>query len=174
GNEVVQFPCQQNFTFVTTDGYWNGGAADDVVNNDNREDASRFCSRSKGCVDPSAQTANSLADVALYWYNGGSNDSVTSLRPSLENWNEPNGLVAAAAGDNTRLHMNTYALGLGVDGIMTYDDKYDTAPKAGSDFYKLITGVQTGCPWNNNGPYVWPNPQTGIDDGGAAYQSRVD
>jgi len=174
GNEVVQFPCQQNFTFVTTDGYWNGGAADGVVNNDNKEDLSRFCSRSKGCVDPSPQSANSLADVALYWYNGGSNDAVTSLRPSLENWNEPNGLVAAAAGDNTRLHMNTYALGLGVDGIMTYDDKYDTAPKAGSDFYKLITGVQTGCPWNNNGPYVWPNPQTQVDDGGAAYQSRVD
>jgi type IV pilus assembly protein PilY1 len=27
GKEVVQYPCQQNFTFVTTDGYWNGGAA---------------------------------------------------------------------------------------------------------------------------------------------------
>jgi len=174
GNEVVQFPCQQNFTFVTTDGYWNGGAADGVSNNDNTENASRFCTRAKGCVDPSAQSANSLADVALYWYNGGSNDAVTSLRPSLENWNDANGLVAAAAGDNTRLHMNTYALGLGVDGIMTYDDKYDTAPKAGSDFYKLITGVQTGCPWNNNGPYVWPNPQTQDDSGSAAYQSRVD
>jgi len=174
GSEVVQFACQQNFTFVTTDGYWNGGAADGVVSNDNRENLSRFCSKGKGCVDPSVQSANSLADVALYWYNGGSNDSVTSLRSSLENWNEPNGLVAAAAGDNTRLHMNTYALGLGVDGIMTYDDKYDTAPKVGSDFYKLITGVQSGCPWNNNGPYVWPNPQTQIDDGGASYQSRVD
>lgn len=174
GSEVVQFACQQNFTFVTTDGYWNGGAADGVVSNDEEESASRFCSRAKGCVDPSEQTANSLADVALYWYNGGSNDGVASLRDSLENWNAPDGLVAAAAGENTRLHMNTYALGLGVDGIMTYDDKYDTAPKPGSDFYKLITGVTTGCPWNNNGPYVWPNPYTNIDDGGAAYQSRVD
>ena len=174
GNEVVQFPCQQNFTFVTTDGYWNGAAADGVVSNDNVEDASRFCSRAKGCVDPTPQTANSLADVALYWYNGGSNEAGKSLRPTLENWNEPNGLVAAAAGENTRLHMNTYALGLGVDGIMTYDDKYDTAPKPGSDFYKLITGVATGCPWNNNGPYVWPNPSTQIDDGSAALQARVD
>jgi hypothetical protein len=26
GQEVVQYPCQQNFTFITTDGYWNGGA----------------------------------------------------------------------------------------------------------------------------------------------------
>lgn len=174
GNEVVQFPCQQNFTFVTTDGYWNGAAADGVLNNDNVESAARFCSRAKGCVDPSAQSPGSLADVALYWYNGGSNESGKSLRSALENWNEPNGLVAAAAGENTRLHMNTYALGLGVDGIMNYDDKYDTAPTPGSDFYKLITGVTSGCPWNNNGPYVWPNPDTGNEDGSAALQSRVD
>ncbi|MFC5478903.1 pilus assembly protein [Massilia suwonensis] len=174
GNEVIQFPCQQNFTFVTTDGYWNGAAAADVVNNDNVESASRFCSRAKGCVDPSAQSLNSLADVALYWYNGGSNDKLASLRSSLENWNERDGLVAAAAGENTRLHMNTYALGLGVDGIMNYEPKYDTAPIPGGDFHKLITGVATGCPWNGGGAYVWPNPITGEESGSAAYQSRVD
>ena len=174
GNEVIQFPCQQNFTFVTTDGYWNGAAAEDVVNNDNKESSARFCSRAKGCVDPSAQSLNSLADVALYWYNGGSNDRVASLRDSLENWSERDGLVAAAAGENTRLHMNTYALGLGVDGIMNYEPKYDTAPTPGGDFHKLITGVTTGCPWNGGGAYVWPNPITGEESGSAAYQSRVD
>ncbi|WP_229510818.1 MULTISPECIES: pilus assembly protein [unclassified Massilia] len=174
GKEVIQFPCQQNFTFVTTDGYWNGAAAADVVNNDNKESVARFCSRATGCVDPSAQTANSLADVALYWYNGGSNDKVSSLRPTLENWDAPNGNVAAGAGGNTRLHMNTYALGLGVDGLMTYDKDYDKQPESGSDFHKLITGVASGCPWNNNGPWIWPNPSTGDDSGSAAYQSRVD
>jgi type IV pilus assembly protein PilY1 len=173
GKEVVQYPCQQNFTFVTTDGYWNGNAAADVVNNDNVEDPKRFCSRASGCLDPSPQTANSLADVALYWYNGGSNNTLTSLRPSLEDWTRP-GLVPAPDGENTRLHVNTYTLGLGVDGIMNYEDKYDTAPKAGGDFYKLITGVTTGCPWNNNGAYVWPDPKTGDSSGSAAYQSRVD
>jgi type IV pilus assembly protein PilY1 len=174
GNEVIQYPCQQNFTFVTTDGYWNGAAAADVVNNDKVESASRFCSRAKGCVDPSEQSLNSLADVALYWYNGGSNDKVASLRDSLENWGDRDGLVAAAAGDNTRLHMNTYALGLGVDGIMNYEPKYDTAPTPGSDFHKLITGATSGCPWNGGGAYVWPNPITGEESGSAAYQSRVD
>ncbi|MDB5746337.1 MAG: hypothetical protein JWP72_1185 [Massilia sp.] len=173
GNEAITFPCQQNFTFVTTDGYWNGAAAADVVNNDNVESTQRFCSRTRGCVDASSQSANSLADVALYWYNGGSNNSTTSLRPSLEDWNKPNGDVAAAAGENTRLHMNTYALGLGVDGIMTYDPNYEKA-ESGTDFHKLITGATSGCPWNNNGPYVWPNPNTGDNSGSAAYQSRVD
>jgi type IV pilus assembly protein PilY1 len=173
GSEVIQFPCQQNFTFVTTDGYWNGAAAADVINNDNAESATRFCSRAKGCVDPRDQVGNSLADVALYWYNGGSNDKATSLRSELENWNDTDGLVAAAAGENTRLHMNTYALGLGVDGLMTYDPKYDTATAPGSDFYKLVTGA-SGCPWNGGGTYVWPDPKTEENSGGAAYQSRVD
>jgi len=173
GKEVVQYPCQQNFTFVTTDGYWNGGAAATVVNNDNTINPLRFCTRASGCYDPSTQSANSLADVALYWYNGGSNTALTSLRPSLEDWTQP-GLVPAPDGENTRLHMNTYTLGLGVDGIMNYEEKYDTAPKSGGDFYNLINGVQTGCPWNNNGAYVWPDPKTNDSSGSAAYQSRVD
>jgi type IV pilus assembly protein PilY1 len=75
--------------------------------------------------------SNSLADVALYWYNGGSARPLTSLRPSLEpDWTKP-GLVPAGDGENTHLHMNTYTLGLGVDGVMTYEDNYDTAPKTG-------------------------------------------
>lgn len=171
GQEVVEYACQQNFTFVTTDGYWNGDPADDVVSNDQAENVSRFCTRAKGCVDPSVQSANSLADVALYWYNGGSNTGTSSLRPSLENWNKP-GLVRGRAGDNQRLHMSTYTLGLGVDGIMTYTPDYDTDPKG--DFYNLTTGMQSGCPWNNNGPYVWPDPKTGDASGSVAYQSRVD
>ena len=169
---VVRYPCQQNFTFVTTDGYWNNNPAADVVNNDNVESTARFCTRASGCLDPSAQTDNSLADVALYWYNGGSNTSTSSLRPSLEDWTKP-GLVPGQSSDNPRLHMNTYTLGLGVDGIMNYEEKYDTAPAPGGDFYNLITGVATGCPWNNNGAYVWPDPVTG-DTSTNAHQSRVD
>ena len=174
GAEVIQYPCQQNFTFVTTDGYWNGNAAPDVTNNDTVENASRFCLRSKGCVDPAAQTGNTLADVALYWYNGGSNTSATSLRPDLENWSKPLGQVAGAAGDNTRLHMNTYGVGLGVDGVMTYESGYDKAPLVGGDFYKLVSGVTSGCPWNANGPYVWPDTVSSDTSGSATYQSRVD
>jgi type IV pilus assembly protein PilY1 len=173
GKEVVQYPCQQNFTFITTDGYWNGGAAPDVTNNDNVESATRFCLRGKGCVDPASQTGNTMADVALYWYNGGSNTTSTSLRPDLENWSKP-GLVPAASGDNTRLHMNTYALGLGVDGLLTYEPGYDKSPIVGGDFYNLVTGVSTGCPWNGGGAYAWPDPVTSDSSGGASYQSRVD
>jgi len=169
-NGVVSFPCQLNFTFVTTDGYWNGGAAATVTNNDNVEKASRFCTAAKGCVDVRAQNPQSLADVALYWYNGGSNTGTTSLNPAIDDMSKV-GQVPAAAGENSHLHMNTYTLGLGIDGIMVYDPNYNTAPTVGGDFYKLITNA-TGCPWNGGKNYVWPDPQTASNN--STVQERVD
>ncbi|UGQ48909.1 pilus assembly protein [Massilia endophytica] len=172
GQEVVQFPCQQNFVVLTTDGYWNGGSTANVVNNDNVEKADRFCLASRGCVDTRAQTQPSLADVALHWYNGGSSTGTVSLRPDLEPDVTVPGQVPAGDGENTHLHMNTYTLGLGMDGVMTYEPNYDTAPKVGGDFYNLITGVKNGCPWNGNGAYVWPNPD--VTNTGNTVQERVD
>ncbi|MES2263368.1 MAG: PilC/PilY family type IV pilus protein [Pseudomonadota bacterium] len=160
GQEVVQYPCQPNFMILTTDGYWNGSTTNNVSNNDNTENPNRFCTQARGCLDTRSQTQPSISDVALHWYNGGSSTSTVSLRPSLEPDMTKPGSVPAAGGENTHLHMNTYTLGLGMDGVMTYEPNYDTAPKVGGDFYNLITGVTTGCPWNSNGAFVWPNPQT--------------
>jgi len=187
GSEVIEYACQQNFTFVTTDGYWNGNSpktqvkpagwnspaqyAETVLNNDNRENAARFCTIGDGCVDTRDQTLPSLADVALYWYNGGSSTGTVSLRPDIDDI-ATTGQVRGTG--NTHLHMRTYALGLGVDGIMTYEPNYDTKPVPGGDFFNLINQVKTGCPWNDNGPYVWPNPETGTTDLSTALQSRVD
>ncbi|WP_145648488.1 PilC/PilY family type IV pilus protein [Pseudoduganella lurida] len=172
GEKVVQFACQPNFLILTTDGYWNGDPTGNVANNDNVQNPARFCSYARGCVDPRAQSQPSISDVALHWYNGGSSTSTVSLRPDLEPDMTKPGQVPAADGDNTHLHVNTYTLGLGVDGVMTYEPNYDTAPKAGGDFYNLITRVQTGCPWNNGGPYVWPNPD--VTNTGNTVQERVD
>ena len=172
GSEVVQYPCQQNFMILTTDGYWNGNSTPNVVSNDNKENVSRFCTYARGCVDTRAQSQPSISDVALYWYNGGSSTGTVSLRPSLEPDLSKPGSVPAGAGENTHLHMNSYTLGLGVDGIMNYEPGYDTAPKPGGDFYKLITQATTGCPWNSNGPYVWPNPD--VTNSASTVQERVD
>jgi type IV pilus assembly protein PilY1 len=172
GQEVVQYPCQPNFMILTTDGYWNGSSTSNVVNNDNLENPARFCTVASGCVDKRAQTQPSIADVALHWYNGGSSTTTVSLRPTLEPDMTKAGSVPAANGENTHLHMNTYTLGLGVDGIMTYEASYDTAPKSGGDFYNLITQAPTGCPWNGGGAYVWPDPD--VTNGASTVQERVD
>ena len=139
--------------------------------NDNTVNPARFCTRETGCLDTRAQTLPSLADVALYWYNGGSSTGTVSLRPEIDDMSKT-GQVPGTG--NNHLHMRTYALGLGVDGIMTYEPDYDTKPVVGGDFYNLINGVRTGCPWNNNGAYVWPDPNTGTTDLSTALQSRVD
>jgi len=172
GQEVIQYPCQQNFVILTTDGYWNGSSTNNVVNNDNTEQPNRFCLASRGCVDPRTQSQPSISDVALHWYNGGSSNSTVSLRPDLEPDMTKPGQVPAGDGDNTHLHMNTYTLGLGMDGVMTYEKNYDTAPKVGGDFYNLITGVTNGCPWNGGGAYTWPNPD--VTNTGNTVQERVD
>ncbi|MBA5688773.1 PilC/PilY family type IV pilus protein [Rugamonas apoptosis] len=172
GSEVVQYPCQQNFMILTTDGYWNGSSTNNVVNNDNVENASRFCTYARGCVDTRAQTQPSISDVSLHWYNGGSDTGTISLRPPLEPDMSKPGSVPAGAGENTHLHMNTYTLGLGVDGVMSYEPNYDTAPKAGGDFYNLITRATSGCPWNGGGAYVWPDPD--VTNTASTVQERVD
>ncbi|MDQ2988668.1 MAG: PilC/PilY family type IV pilus protein, partial [Pseudomonadota bacterium] len=171
GQEVVQYPCQQNFMLLTTDGYWNGPSTSNVVNNDNVESASRFCTAGRGCVDTRPQTQPSLSDVSLYWYNGGSSTTTVSLRPTIDDMSKP-GLVPAATGENTHLHVNTFTMGLGVDGIMTYEPNYDSAPVVGGDFYKLITKASSGCPWNSNGAYVWPDPD--VTNSASTVQQRVD
>ncbi|MES2127188.1 MAG: PilC/PilY family type IV pilus protein [Pseudomonadota bacterium] len=172
GQEVIQYPCQQNFEILVTDGYWNGSTAPSVVNNDNVENAGRFCTFARGCVDGRTQAQASLADVALYWYNGGSNTGTVSLRPTLEPDMTRPGQVPAAGGENTHLHVNMYTLGLGMDGVMTYEPNYDTAPRVGGDFYNLITQASSGCPWNSNGAYVWPDPD--VANAGSTVQERVD
>ncbi|WP_332851576.1 PilC/PilY family type IV pilus protein [Duganella sp. S19_KUP01_CR8] len=172
GQEVVQYPCQQNFMILTTDGYWNGSSTANVVNNDNVESAARFCTQARGCLDARAQSQPSIADVALHWYNGGSSTGTVSLRPALEPDMSKPGSVPAAGGENTHLHMNTYTLGLGVDGVMTYEANYDTAPKTSGDFYNLITAATSGCPWNGGGAYVWPDPD--VTNAASTVQERVD
>ncbi len=172
GQEVVQYPCQQNFMILTTDGYWNGSSTANVVNNDNLENPARFCTQARGCVDARAQTQPSISDVALHWYNGGSSTDTVSLRPALEPDMSKPGSVPAAGGENTHLHMNTYTLGLGVDGVMTYEPSYDTAPRTGGDFYNLITAATSGCPWNSGGAYVWPDPN--VTSTASTVQERVD
>lgn len=173
GEEVVQFPCQQNFTLFTTDGYWNGGSTANVSNNDNKENPARFCTRAGGCVDTRAQSAPSLADVALHWYNGGSSTSTVALRgDALDKDMSKPGKVPGGPGENTHLHMNTFTLGLGMDGLMTYEKNYATSPKVGGDYYNVITGVKSGCPWNGGGEWVWPDPEVGSSSN--TVQARVD
>jgi type IV pilus assembly protein PilY1 len=169
GQEVVQYPCQPNFMILTTDGYWNGSSTANVVNNDNVENAARFCTIRRGCVDARAEPAVDRRRGAALVQRRFQHRHGVAAAGAGTGYDQAR--LGAGSGENTHLHMNTYTLGLGVDGVMTYEPNYDTAPKAGGDFYNLIR-APTGCPWNGGGAYVWPDPDT--TNTASTVQERVD
>ncbi len=164
--DPIQFSCQQNFTILTTDGYWNqsftGYGDQDNSNTSSDDHDFPFCNRSNGCYDGNlgGGSANSLADVALYYYK-------RDLRPSLTD-----NVFSSTSDPNTAQHMTTFTIGLGVDGVMTFREDYATA--TAGDFYHIRTGStnpvdRSSCPWQAAGTVCnWPVPaadtETAVDD----------
>lgn len=158
-DDPVQYSCQQNFTLLTTDGFWNGSnnpitlQGGSVGNQDN--DASE---RSQGFYEGNTRTSNSLADAAKYYYE-------TDLRTSaLGNCQGALGsgrdvcvdnVFTTNTDNNPKQHMTTFTLGLGVDGLLDYQSDYKTANSG--DFYDIK---------NNTKDWSVPvrNTPTSIDD----------
>lgn len=103
-NAPIQFACQKNAAFVLTDGYANDSAITPPT----------YTSSSFGSnVAPYSTTyKGSLADMALYLY-------IHRLRTDLDAGQVPLDTYTTAGGAdrNPDLHMNTYALTLGADGL---------------------------------------------------------
>ncbi|MES1981935.1 MAG: PilC/PilY family type IV pilus protein [Pseudomonadota bacterium] len=168
-DDPVQYSCQQNFTVMTTDGYWNGTDSNVkeldgttiMRNYDNVN--SGLSARSLGAYDGGvAGASNTLADVALYYYG-------TDLRPS----GSYGALGTDVSTDNVPIsatdpvawqHMTTFTLGL-ADGLMTYQPDYATS--TAGDFSRIKT-ASTGCFFSGSGTCNWPLPvhdsQTTLDD----------
>lgn len=145
--DPIEYECQQNFALLTTDGYWNlnkGQQIDGTVigNQDNTD--SGYSTRAVGAFDGGLAGSNdTLADVAMYYYK-------TDLRSGLAN------AVPATDKDTAKhQHMNTFTLGLGLDGELTYRADYETALTG--DFADIKAGDEN-----------WPEPimsePTTLDD----------
>lgn len=162
--DPIQYSCQQNFTILTTDGYWNqaftGYGDQDNVDSGGNGQTAPFCNRNNGCFDGNlgGGSANSLADVAMYYYK-------RDLRPSMTD-NVP----TSTNDPNSAQHMTTFTIGLGVDGVMTFREDYASA--TAGDFYRIKTGATataTDCSWQAAGTVCnWPIPagdtETAVDD----------
>lgn len=103
--------CQQNFTILMSDGFWNGSTSPAVGNTD---------TDGSGPWDGGAYAdgvSNTLADVAMHYYE-------TDLDPSLD------ADVPAIQGidTNNEQHMVTYTVAFGVNGSLSAGP----APGAGS------------------------------------------
>lgn len=150
--DPVEYSCQQNFTLLTSDGYWNGAAGV-------RVDGSTAIGNQDGPGTPrpmfegASAVSNTLADVAKYYRD-------TDLRtPALSNCIGAKGVNVCQdpppSSANQKQTMVTLTLGLGLDGELGYTTDYKTATSG--DFYDIRTGTRD-----------WTIPAadspTGVDD----------
>jgi len=112
---IVQYACQRNNTFVVTDGFSNTTSIE----------VPSYTSSTYGGTTPyTAITTGSLHDLALYQYT-------KRLRTDLASGKVPASTSTASNSDqNTNLHVNTYAISLGVRGSLWPNtvDPFETAP----------------------------------------------
>lgn len=172
--DPIQYSCQQNFTILSTDGYWNGGAGKkiDGTTDVGEQDASLGRPQKDASGTNGAGTPNTLADVAAYYYNTdlrsstNGNCSGSGGNDVCENNVPVSGLDAAA-----HQHMTTFTVGLGASGYMQYTPSYATATSG--DYFNVKNGstvdVAGGiCSWQASGTCTWPNATndspTAIDD----------
>ncbi|MDW5417910.1 PilC/PilY family type IV pilus protein [Iodobacter sp. CM08] len=153
--DPMQYTCQQNFTILTTDGYWNAGNNAGIGKQDNTGNIP-YPMRD----EIKNQRNETLADVAMYYFK---ND----IRPLMDN--TVPGIDAFAGGkdggggDKGRQLMRTYTLGLGMDGELIRSQHEPLSDKR--------------VPW----PTVVGDTKTTIDDlwhaavnGGGEYFSAKD
>jgi len=166
-DDPMQYSCQQNFTILTTDGYWNSSAGQNLTggsigNQDNVD--SGFSTRAAGAYDgnlggtagSSPGSSDTLADVAMYYYK---TDLRTSGSVALDN--VPTNAKDTAA----HQHLVTFTLGLGLDGLMNFRPDYETATTG--DFAKIKAGDPSGCSWTTgqcNWPQAQQNSPSALDD----------
>ncbi|MHB1619785.1 MAG: pilus assembly protein [Sulfuricella sp.] len=163
--DPTQYSCQQNFTILSTDGYWNTGN-DSGCSGRNGAGCQLDKTSGVGNQDGTAATplkdglkqSDTLADVAYYYYQ-------TDLRTTaLGNCTGAlgagtdvceNNVPGSGADINIQQHMTTFTLGLGVNGSLGYTEDYLSG---GSSDYNAI--VQGTLPW----PAPVADTVTAVDD----------
>lgn len=154
--DPIEYSCQQNFTLLTSDGFWNGPNSLVIDVNGNAIGNLDGSGTPRPKYEGGTATSRTLADTAKYYRE-------TDLRTgALDNCigalGESGGSVcqdAPPSEANQKQTMVTFTLGMGVDGELVYATDYKTATSG--DFHKIKTGSLD-----------WPVPSSGsaknIDD----------
>lgn len=147
GGSPIQASCQQNFTILATDGYWNGNGGKQIDNTDIGDHDNQLGTGAnqvpRPLYDGGGGATGTLADVAQYFY-------ATDLRPDLAN-----DVPTTNKDTASHQHMTTFTIGLGLAGRLKYEANYETSTTG--DFNKLKQGTLN-----------WPTPssdsETALDD----------
>lgn len=161
-DDPMQHSCQQNFTLLTTDGYWNGPAGLKVDGSSiNNQDATPtpFPKREGNVTTTGGSHTNTLADVAAYYYNTDIRNAIAFGPASCSGGPDKDGNINDVCDDNNidtskaTQRMTTFTLGLGVDGQLN-SVGYKTGGSV--DFNGLKAGTVR-----------WPSP--GPDNGDTSF-----
>ncbi|MGI9249059.1 MAG: pilus assembly protein, partial [Woeseiaceae bacterium] len=135
--------CQQNFTILMTDGYYNGTYNGSLGNADGDDDTQW----DSGTAGPYGDSHNkTLGDIAMHYYED-------DIRPGVANNLRP---PPGGIDENTAQHMVTYSVAFGVNGSLTAmppntTDPF-TWPKPDTDLRK-IDDLRHAA-WNGRGEFL--------------------
>jgi type IV pilus assembly protein PilY1 len=152
GIDPITHSCQQNFTILSTDGYWNtneesatyGPFKPDGTAVGDQDGPATVTAPSRDVL----AKASTLADVAYYYYH-------TDLRTSGAM--AENNVPRAGTNNNTddvvtHQHMTTFTVGLGMDGTLRFVSDYKTNTSSSNDYYNILQGsAQWPDPIGNSG-----------------------
>jgi type IV pilus assembly protein PilY1 len=135
--------CQQAFTIVITDGYYNGNAPQaGAINNNDGDDG-----------EPYADTySDTLADVAMYYYERDLNTDLANNVP--EN----------ASDDASHQHLVTYSIGFGVIGSIDPNDYDDDLKHKTTEDYIVWPDATVGRSTPQKVDDVWHAAVNGRGD----------
>ena len=121
------------------------------------------------CSAGTGGTSDSLADVAMYYYQTDLRDSTRSNCIGAAGVDVcTNNVFKTDTDTNTAQHMATFTLGLGASGRMKYSPSYLSATSG--DYYSVLKGLTADssatppiCSWQTNGTICnWPVPGTNL------------
>jgi type IV pilus assembly protein PilY1 len=155
--------CQQNFTILMSDGFWNGG--DPAVGNADSDNNTAYDGGLY--ADGAANVSNTLADVAMYYYE-------RDLNTNLPN----NVRIIQGVDNNTAQHMVTYTVAFGLTGSLSASAKPGDAgfswPTPTADTLSTIDDMRHAA-FNGRGQFLSAaDPQGLIDSLDAAISDIAD
>ncbi|MDB5839959.1 MAG: pilus assembly protein PilY [Herminiimonas sp.] len=160
GWDPVQYSCQQNFTILSTDGYWNASYELNTYGPfalDNKTPVGDV-DGAEGIKPPyrgAKGNGNTLADIAYYYYTTDlRTEKCTNSIDGVQYTELCKDNVRGSGKDtSTAQHMTTFTIGLGVSGDIVYENNYEQA--------KDIPGVRQYIDIVN-GTDPWPATETVI------------
>ena len=157
--------CQQNFTIMMTDGYYNGSFSG--LGNTDGDNNSPWDSGTSGPYGDSQ--SDTLADVSMQYYE-------TDIQPGTDNNLSP---PPGGIDENTAQHMVTYSVAFGVEGNVTAmpSDKTSPFPWPSTLTNEGLIDDLRHAAWNGRGEYYSAqNPDeliTGLRGALTSIQSRL-